>query len=193
VQAHSINLAKNFISGWYINKDLCGAIAGLCTGMNRLKFDGLRKSTYQGYLRAELRQLSQELHAQYLRELDQVIALYFKEYPYLTQLQKLQVFAPEALQVQLYDPGFSYSLLHCENTGIEFCRDRCLAFMTYLNTVDDGGGTEFPDQAVTTAADRALTLVWPAYWTHPHRGVVSPSEKKIIVTGWMVFDNSPTF
>lgn len=193
MQAHSINLSKNFISGWYINEDLCNSIASLCRGMNRLKFDGERKSSFHGYLSAELKNLSQELHAQYLVELACVLDLYREEYPYLSKIKPLKVSQPEFLQVQLYDPGFAYSVLHCENNGSGICQDRCLAFMTYLNTVDQGGGTEFPDQGLTTAAERALTLVWPAYWTHPHRGVVAPREKKIIVTGWMVFDNSFSF
>ena len=59
--------------------------------------------------------------------------------------------------------------------------------MTYLNDVRDGGETEFFHQNLRVAARRGLTLIWPADWTHTHRGIVSPTEEKIIVTGWFSF------
>ena len=27
-------------------------------------------------------------------------------------------------------------------------------------------------------------MFWPAYWTHPHKGIPAPKETKYIVTGW---------
>jgi len=34
---------------------------------------------------------------------------------------------------------------------------------------------------------KGLTLIWPADWTHHHRGVVSPTQEKYIITGWFSF------
>ena len=31
---------------------------------------------------------------------------------------------------------------------------------------------------------KGLTVIWPADWTHTHRGVPSPSQDKYIATGW---------
>jgi hypothetical protein len=31
---------------------------------------------------------------------------------------------------------------------------------------------------------KGLTLIWPADWTFTHRGVPSPTQEKIITTGW---------
>ena len=67
-------------------------------------------------------------------------------------------------------------------------KHRALVFMTYLNDVEDGG-TEFLHQNVYTPAKKGLTLIWPAYWTHTHRGVVSKLKEKYIVTGWINFIN----
>ena len=39
----------------------------------------------------------------------------------------------------------------------------------------------------TPVPRKGLTLIWPADWTHLHRGVVSPSEEKYIITGWFDF------
>jgi len=59
-----------------------------------------------------------------------------------------------------------------------------LTFMTYLNTVIDRGGTEFYYQKLVHEAKTGKTLIWPVDWTHTHRGVVSPTQDKYIITGW---------
>ena len=56
--------------------------------------------------------------------------------------------------------------------------------MLYLNTVKDKGGTEFIFQNVVTPAIKGNLLIWPAEFTHLHRGIISPTEKKYIATGW---------
>jgi len=33
-------------------------------------------------------------------------------------------------------------------------------------------------------------LIWPADWTHTHRGIVAPNEEKIIATGWLHLTNT---
>jgi hypothetical protein len=59
--------------------------------------------------------------------------------------------------------------------------------MTYLNDVNDQGETEFYHQNIKIKPEKGLTLIWPADWTHTHRGITSPSENKFIVTGWYNF------
>ena len=193
--SHFINDEKNFISGWYIDKNLCESIVDSCSGKNRLKFNGNQKNTFKGYISYPLINLSTELQTQYELELNKVIKLYVEEYPFITTIaQRLELEhsfndSTKTVQIQVYDPGDSYSLLHCENDGSHLFSNRCLVFMTYLNSVDDGGGTSFPYQDAITKAEQGLTLVWPAYWTHPHKGIVSATEKKIIATGWYTFQN----
>ena len=60
---------------------------------------------------------------------------------------------------------------------------RALVYMTYLNDVSNGG-TEFLYQEFKTEARKGLTLIWPAEWTHTHKGIVSPDKEKYIITGW---------
>jgi hypothetical protein len=192
MKPYFINSKKNFISGWYMNEDLCDTIVEACSGKNRLKFQGKTKSTHKGYICANLRSLGEELQVQYQLELDKIINLYMEEYPYIKEIMKFQISKnqeKDVVQVQIYDPKFSYSHLHCENPGYAPHIDRCLVFMTYFNDINDGGGTYFPYQELSTKAEKGLTLVWPAYWTHPHRGIESETEKKIIATGWYTFQN----
>ena len=56
--------------------------------------------------------------------------------------------------------------------------------MTYLNDVYDGGETEFMFYNLKIKPRKGLTLIWPAGWTHMHRGLPSEKSEKMIVTGW---------
>lgn len=87
--------------------------------------------------------------------------------------------------IQRYFPNQGFYKFHCENTGTKNC-ERVLAWMIYLNTIDDGGGTEFLDQNLTIKAEEGKIVIWPAGWTHMHRGVISKTETKYIATGWYV-------
>ena len=90
----------------------------------------------------------------------------------------------KVFKIQKYLPSEGYFATHCENDGSSNTRRRMLAWMVYLNTVTDGGETEFPCQGVKFQPHCGDVLIWPAYWTHPHHGLTSPSQEKIIMTGW---------
>ena len=36
-------------------------------------------------------------------------------------------------------------------------------------------------------AKKGKTLIWPTDFTHTHRGVISLSKEKYIITGWLSF------
>jgi len=94
----------------------------------------------------------------------------------------------ENINIQYYQPTGGYKEWHCERIGTMLPSvNRHLVFMTYLNDVFDEGGTEFYYQKIKAAPRKGLTLIWPADWTHLHRGVVSPSQEKYIITGWFDF------
>jgi hypothetical protein len=59
--------------------------------------------------------------------------------------------------------------------------------MFYLNSIKDQGGTHFDQHNKTLKAKEGRLVIWPAYWTHFHRGVVSKTETKYIATGWCSF------
>ena len=93
----------------------------------------------------------------------------------------------EITKIQHYKPNEGYHGWHFErsldaiNTN---CINRHLVFMTYLNDVDDAGETEFYYQQLKVKPEIGKTLIWPADWTHTHRGITSPTENKYIITGW---------
>ena len=73
--------------------------------------------------------------------------------------------------------------MHCENAD-PITSNRILAWMFYLNTVKDGG-TYFENYDLSMEAVEGRLVIWPAYWTHFHKGIVSKTETKYIATGWM--------
>jgi hypothetical protein len=91
--------------------------------------------------------------------------------------------------IQKYDPDQAYHRIHCENGGLEISKNRILAWMIYLNDVTDGGQTYFPQQRRKIKPRVGDLYVWPAYFTHPHKGLISKTQTKYIATGWCHFIN----
>ena len=120
--------------------------------------------------------------------LSSLIEEYKKEYPYLNEISLWNIVP--VYKLQRYYPGEGYFILHCENGGPHPDKEmtkRMLAWMIYLNDVKDGGYTEFPTQNKKFQPRRGDMLIWPAYFTHPHRGITSKSQTKYIATGWFGF------
>ena len=78
--------------------------------------------------------------------------------------------------------GEGYHFWHCENAAMK-ARNRILAFMVYLNDVTEGGETEFLYQKCRFKPEKNTMLVWPAQFTHVHRGNPPLSNDKYIITG----------
>ena len=113
------------------------------------------------------------------------IEKYKELHPQLAKIERWGV--RERYNLQKYEPNQAYFGLHCENEGPNFGINRVLVWMFYLNTVTDDGGTYFDNYDLTLNAVEGRCVIWPAYWTHMHRGIVSKTESKYIVTGWFNF------
>ena len=62
--------------------------------------------------------------------------------------------------------------------------------MIYLNDVEEGGETEFLYQSIRVAPKAGTLLIWPAGFTHTHRGNPPLSGDKYIATGWVQYYTS---
>ena len=92
------------------------------------------------------------------------------------------------VNIQLYLQNGGYKKYHTERSSkTEPQGSRHLVFMTYLNDVTDRGETEFFYQKIKVKPKKGLTLIWPVDWTFTHRGIPSPTQDKMIVTGWFNF------
>jgi prolyl 4-hydroxylase len=120
----------------------------------------------------------------YYAELQRCLHQYVEQHPMLKQVGKFRV--TESPAIQHYRPGGGFKMPHFERSGYATAT-RMLVWMTYLNDVTDGGGTHFVYQKHTFEAKKGRTLIWPSDFTHTHVGVVSPTQHKYIITGWMNF------
>ena len=87
----------------------------------------------------------------------------------------------ESMIIQHYQPSGGFHIWHSERNGD--VRNREFVFTTYLNNVPDGG-TEFFNQEKIVKAEKGKTVIFPAGYTHIHRGQISHTQEKYIMTGW---------
>ena len=121
--------------------------------------------------------------ADYIAELLQIVGGYQTHYEAVNQYSPWAMIEP--VNIQHYKPGGAYRSWHSERTSAHpITSTRHLVFMTYLNDVTDDGQTEFYYQDLSVQPKKGLTLIWPADWTHTHRGVPSMTQEKYIITGW---------
>ncbi len=88
--------------------------------------------------------------------------------------------------LQRYKPNEGFFNLHCENTT-PHNTNRTMAWMVYLNDVADGG-THFSEQNFDCEAKQGRMVIWPAYFTHMHKGIISQTTIKYIATGWVTWN-----
>ena len=62
--------------------------------------------------------------------------------------------------------------------------DRLMVYMTYLEAPKEGGETEFLHQSLRIEPIVGRTLIWPAGFTHMHRGNPPLDGEKMYITGW---------
>ena len=120
----------------------------------------------------------------YMVALQGVLNKYIERFPF-SELSRFEV--KEPLSMQSYPIGGGFKQWHTERANSSPGNVyRHLVFMTYLNDVPDGG-TEWFHQDKYVPAKRGYTVIWPSDWTHFHRGVVSNTSEKFIITGWFSF------
>jgi hypothetical protein len=184
------NHLDNFIAGWYIDTDVVDSITKEFTNNKNIWVNAT--DSFRGYSSLGSPCFSEASTLKYRNQLDICVENYKLKYPSCVPvndaLPKWGVLEP--YNFQHYLPGNYYSRLHCENNGTsDYTAWRTLVFMTYLNDVHEGGETEFTNQKIKVKPEKGLTIMWPAYWTHVHRGLPTLSEEKMIVTGWFSYEN----
>jgi hypothetical protein len=187
---------ESFIGGWYIPESICDdliklflsarekghTVIGLQKSFNKVQVDKTRKDSEELFIKWNS---TNDLILKYRVELQKVIENYAKKYDAVNYLAGFNV--NTNYNLQYYKPEGGFKVWHNERSGGGPESKRVLVFMTYLNDVDDGG-TEFLNQNIICPAKKGLTIIWPTDWTHTHRGQVSMTKEKYIVTGWFSFN-----
>lgn len=107
---------------------------------------------------------------------------YAKTYGILNNMNKHGVFSSKFQKTSV---GGGYHEWHFEQSNDD--PRRILAWILYLNDVDDGGETEFLYQSLRVKPKQGTMVVWPAYFTHTHRGNPPLTGDKYVATGWVEY------
>ena len=71
------------------------------------------------------------------------------------------------------------------DTGTKQTFDRILAFILYLNTVEEGGETEFIHTERKIKPVKGKVLIFPCNYLFPHKGNIPISDDKYIATSFL--------
>ena len=80
----------------------------------------------------------------------------------------------------------SYSTWHAEVSNKQHS-DRVLTYVLYLNDDYEGGETQFMYQKHNVKPEKGKLVIFPAHFTHVHRGNMINEGTKYIITGWCFY------
>jgi len=184
-------MIETFIYGNKVDENLCDDLISFFNKNEAFHFEGIVLNKKRGAIVDKNSKESIDMSFdpkncnvypidKYLNELNGVIEKFKVRYNISPEFDAFNIL--ETFNIQKYVPGGGFKTWHSERTNIKSV-NRQFAFMTYLNTVENGG-TEFLYQNMKMNAVKGVTLIWPSDWTHTHRGIIANKEKYII-TGWL--------
>lgn len=168
--------------GWYIDPTISDELIDIHKN-SKIKSPGSSGSTVNKNVKDSTDVIINKdtLPKIYIDALFRCLNLYTDKYNFS---KSINISLLEDIQLQHYQPGGGFKVWHSERGSLTWpVVTRHLVFMTYLNDVSNGG-TEFLYQDIKTNSEKGLTLIWPADWTHTHRGEISYTQEKYISTGW---------
>ena len=195
---HRIEISKtsnspNFISSWMLkDKDMCDEIVNFfetnqvdqSVGAIGGGVDESQKKTTDISIKPKLlEQEKYKIFNTYINNLVNCFNDYKEQWPFLNTIKGMEI---GTFNLQKYSPGGHFSAVHTER-GSSATMHRVLAFMTYLNDVEEGGETAFHHYDINVKPKKGKTIIRPAEWTHAHSGGVVKKGSKYIVTGWIQF------
>ena len=190
------NLNPNFIGSWKMESIICDQIIDYYDNHKAKQRQG---STGAGSINLktknrkdisispqELRLEENRIFNNYFDCLFELYKDYNNQWPFLASIiTNLEI---GRFNIGKYSPGEHFQKIHTERASLGTLH-RLFAFMTYLNDVQDGGSTYFSHYDLEIKPQKGLTLIWPAEWTHAHKGNVVNLGSKYIITGWLSFPN----
>ena len=186
------HLTPNFIGSWVMETLICDQIIAYYEKNKEKQIQG---STGRGTISLEtknrrdititpkeLNLKGNEIFNKYFENLFEFYKDYNKQWPFLASIiSKLEI---GRFNLGKYIKGQHFQKVHTERANLGSLH-RLLAFMTYLNDVEDGGSTYFSHYDLDIKPKKGLTIIWPAEWTHAHKGNMVNSGSKYIITGWL--------
>jgi hypothetical protein len=188
---NDIKITHNQFIGIYenvLNEDICKTVIELfendlknkvdTSGDKQFPRDKMDRYDFsKGYLS---NQLDNKIVEIVNKALEKCISLYAKEFWIVKQLTATSL----VVKLQKTPPKGGYHFWHCEQAS-KGNEDRVLAWTVYLNDIPSGEGeTEFLWQGLRVQPKVGTVSIFPASFTHTHRGNPVYSCDKYIATGW---------
>ena len=107
--------------------------------------------------------------------------LYVQKYSILKDAAPYTIFD---FKIQRTEPGQGYHVWHYESMKRPET-SRLLVYTLYLNDVEEGGETEFLYANRRVKPTAGTFVLFPAGFTHTHRGNPPLSGTKYMLTGWL--------
>lgn len=89
------------------------------------------------------------------------------------------------IKIQKTLPAQGYHVWHIEHAAARDMAKRVLVYSIYLNTVEEGGETEFLYQSQRVKPVKGRIVIWPAGFPYVHRGNPPLNGEKYIATSWI--------
>ena len=121
------------------------------------------------------------LSLEFLPKIKDPIDEYLKKFSVLGQ-ENLLIYDTKAKKIPI---GGGFHNWHYENTGLQVSA-RKLVIQLYLNTIEEGGETEFLYINKRIKAEQGRLIIFPAAFTHTHRGNPPIGQDKYIISTWAV-------
>ena len=121
------------------------------------------------------------LSMEFLPKIKDSVDDYLKKFSVLGQ-EKLLIYDTKAKKIPI---GGGFHNWHYENTGLQVSA-RKLVIQLYLNTIEEGGETELLYINKRIKAEQGRLIIFPAAFTHTHRGNPPIGQDKYIVSTWAV-------
>ena len=119
---------------------------------------------------------------EYFEFLTKCINCYMERYNIRSNIHN--VFYNDVFKIHKVRKSEGFHEWHYERAGPDTL-DRILAYMTYLEVPKKGGETEFLHQSLRIEPIVGRTLIWPAGFTHMHRGNPPLDGEKMYIDGWI--------
>ena len=188
-------MQENFIEVYNLfDKDFCDFAINCFEDANKHKLTKNREEV--GYNKSDaddlafgalgkelpLEHSTQELSDRFLPHFHNAVQQYCAKY---SQLQGALINS-YSIKMQKTEPGQGYHVWHCE-AGDRNNANRVMAWAAYLNDNFEAGETEFLYQQYRYTPKMGDLIIFPAGFTHVHRGNPPINGTKYIITGWLEF------
>lgn len=135
---------------------------------------------FTGKLRDKYFEFDQKIY----ESLKKTTAMYIERYDWLKR-------CPDLLDTgylwQGYKKGEGFYKEHTDGDNWSNpVKNRVLAIVAYINTVEEGGETYFRYQDVSVKPIKGSVCVFPTHWSYPHQAMVPLSSDKLILSSFVI-------